>query len=91
MNKVATKSKYTIFDGNLTLAWSELESQIKELLMFSVQQLLDLEKFGEKGRRKILEWLKTHQQFISKTFIYLLSINLVFCLGSHYQCVIYIP
>lgn len=49
MNKVATKSKYTIFDGNLTLSWSELESQIKELLMFSVQQLLDLENLERKG------------------------------------------
>ena len=52
MNKVATKSKYTIFDGNLTLAWSELESQIKELLMFSVQQLLDLENLERKGTEK---------------------------------------
>lgn len=52
MNKVATKSKYTIFDRNLTLAWSELESQIKELLMFSVQQLLDLENLERKGTEK---------------------------------------
>lgn len=52
MNKVATKSKYTIFDRNLTLAWSELESQIKELLMFSVQQLLDLENLERKGAEK---------------------------------------
>ena len=52
MNKVATKSKYTIFDGNLTLAWSELESQIKALLMFSVQQLLDLENLERKGAEK---------------------------------------
>lgn len=52
MNKVATKSKYTIFDRNLTLAWSKLESQIKELLMFSVQQLLDLENLERKGAYK---------------------------------------
>lgn len=41
--------KYTIFDRNLTLAWSKLESQIKELLMFSVQQLLDLDNLERKG------------------------------------------
>lgn len=71
MKKVATKSKYTIFDRNLTLAWSELESQIKELLMFSVQQLLDLENLERKGAEqfwsgwKLISNLSAKHLFIS--------------------------